>query len=299
MTAGYIDEFMHYIRYEKRMSEKTWQAYHFDLDQFDNFIKNKFDGQAIENVELNHIRSWIADLSAKEKLQARTLQRKSSTLKSFYKFLLKKGIISANPAKLLRTPKAPKKLPSFLEQEQTAVLLEKMNKGDGDDITAFTNYLILEILYQTGIRRAELIGLKETDIEFSRGQIRVLGKRNKERLIPVNEYLLKDVEDYIACKRKIFANADKNLLILKSGKKLYDNYVYRVVNESLQKITTLNRKSPHVMRHTFATQISNNGADLNAVKELLGHSSLASTQVYTHTNIEKLKEVYRKAHPKS
>lgn len=280
------------------MSEKTFLAYQNDLSQFYDYLKIHYPDISIDTIELNHLRSWIASL-AEKKLEARSLQRKGSSLKSFFKFLLKNNIINTNPAALLRTPQAPKRLPSFLEQEETLHLIEKMNKGNGEDIKSFTNYLIIEILYQTGIRRAELIGIKERDVEFSRKQLLVLGKRNKERLIPVNNFLLKDIEDYIALKRKLVANPSEKLLILESGKPLYDKYVYKVVHESLQGITTLNKKSPHVMRHTFATQLSNNGAELNAVKELLGHSSLASTQVYTHTNIEKLKAVYRKSHPKS
>lgn len=299
MLESLINDFLHYIRFEKRMSEKTYIAYKNDLASFEQFLKDWYGAIALKDIELNHLRSWIAALASDAKMKPASLQRKSSALKSFFKYLLRKGLVHNNPAQLLRTPKAPKLLPQFLEQEQTRTLLETIPKGHAGDLGTFTDFLIIEILYQTGIRRAELTGLKESDIEFSRRQIRVLGKRNKERLIPVSDALLEDIRAYIELKRKIFENPVENLLTLRSGKALYDKYIYNTVKESLKDITTLNKKSPHVIRHTFATQLSNNGADLNAIKELLGHSSLASTQIYTHTNIEKLKEVYRKAHPKS
>lgn len=299
MLESLINNFLHYVRFEKRMSDKTYIAYKNDLTGFEQFLKEWYGDIALADIGLNHLRSWIATLASDAKMKPTSLQRKSSALKSFFKYLLRKGLIQNNPAQLLRSPKAPKLLPQFLEQEQTAALLEKIPKGNAADLGTFTDFLIIEILYQTGMRRAELAGLKESDVEFPRRQLRVLGKRNKERLIPVSDALLEDIRTYVELKRKIFENPAENLLILKSGKALYDKYIYNTVKANLKDITTLNKKSPHVMRHTFATQLSNNGADLNAIKELLGHSSLASTQVYTHTNIEQLKAIYRKAHPKS
>ncbi len=281
------------------MSEKTCQAYARDLRDFAQYHSAHYPEIDTGMIRLQHLRSWMACLAGEQQLKPRSLQRKASALKSFFKFLIRADIVEGNPAKLLRTPKASKRLPVFLEKEQTEILLEQMPKDDPDDLEAFTRYLIMEILYQTGMRRAELGGLREADIESGRRQIRVLGKRNKERLIPVQRSLLQDIDDYISLKRKIFAKPTDNLLSLKSGKPLYAKYIYNTVRKELEKVTTLHQKSPHVMRHTFATQLSNNGADLNAIKELLGHSSLAATQIYTHTNIEKLREVYRKAHPKS
>lgn len=279
------------------MSEHTFSAYANDLSEFRQYLSITYPSlEQVTEIELFHIRSWIAYM-AEKKAGARTLQRKSSALKSFFHYLLKNSIIKRNPAKMVRTPKPPKRLPVFLEEKETQVILAAPAPGETEMETA-TGKLIIELLYQTGIRRAELCNLKETDIEISLKQIRVLGKRNKERLIPVNNFLLADIKEYTDLKRKIFNQPTPFLLCLKSGKPVYPNYVYRVVKNYLQQ-TNLSKKSPHILRHTFATQLSNNGANLSAIKDLLGHSSLAATQIYTHNNIEKLKEQYRKAHPKS
>lgn len=278
------------------MSEHTFSAYSADLREFHEYLSSTYSLEHIVAIELFHIRSWIAYM-AEKKAGARTLQRKSSTLKSFFHYLLKNNIIKHNPAKMVRTPKPPKRLPVFLEEKDTQTIFDIPALGN-TEIEIATERLIIELLYQTGIRRAELCNLKETDIEFSHKQIRVLGKRDKERLIPVNDLLLSDINAYTDLKRKNFNQPTLLLLCLKSGKAVYPNYVYRVVKNYLQQLN-LSKKSPHVLRHTFATQLSNNGADLSAIKDLLGHSSLAATQIYTHNNIEKLKEQYRKAHPKS
>ena len=299
MIISHIQDFLHHIRFEKRMSEKTCIAYAGDLHDFERYHTDHYPEVSIQMIRLQHLRSWMADLAGEQQLQPGSLKRKASTLKSFFKFLLRTGITADNPAKLLRTPKASRKLPAFLETEQTEKLLREKPELIPENFEIFTRYLIMEILYQTGMRRAELAGLRETDIEFERRQICVLGKRNKERLIPMQHSLLQDIEAYISLKRKIFGKPGDNLLSLKSGKPLYPKYIYNTVRKELEKVSTLHQKSPHVLRHTFATQLSNNGADLSAIKDLLGHSSLAATQIYTHTHIEKLKETYRKAHPKS
>ena len=278
------------------MSEHTIIAYTHDLENFRDYLLASYSFEQIAAIELLHIRSWIAQM-AEAKVSARTVQRKSSTLKSFFRYLLKNSVVTQNPARMIRTPKPPRRLPVFLEEQETEQVLEKQN-AKKTEIEAATEKLLIELLYQTGIRRAELCNLKEIDIEVSRRQIRILGKRNKERLIPVNNALLADITEYINLKRKIFNQPCTTLLCLNNGKPLYPNYVYRVIKSYLQQ-TSLSKKSPHVLRHTFATQLSNNGADLAAIKDLLGHSSLAATQIYTHNNIEKLKEQYRKAHPKS
>ncbi|WP_262713940.1 tyrosine-type recombinase/integrase [Taibaiella lutea] len=291
-----IPEFLRYIRFEKRMSELTFTAYHNDLLQFTSYLQKEYELEDADDIKHIHLRSWLAGMK-EEGLSERTLQRKISTLKSLFKYAMRLKLVQSNPTKLLVAPKAPKRLPVFLEQEQTVAIEAMRNYPDGFE--GDTERLIIEMLYQCGLRRAELIGLKESDIEFSRKQIRVLGKRNKERMIPVSDELLIDLKHYMDEKRKIFNQPSVNLLCLMSGKELYPNYVYRVVTRHLKNVTTLVKKSPHVLRHTFATQLSNNGADLNAIKELLGHSSLAATQIYTQTNISRLQEVYRKAHPKS
>ncbi|WP_245882060.1 tyrosine-type recombinase/integrase [Taibaiella chishuiensis] len=295
--AEIIPEFLRYIRFEKRMSDHTFLAYQNDLTSFFTFLESQYELTGIGEVKHTHIRSWLAGLKEAQ-CSERTLQRKISAVKSLYKYLLRTGAVTVNPTRLVLTPKAPARLPVFLEEQQTELI--------GGGATAFaegfegvTEYLILELLYQTGMRRAELVQLKEADVEYSRQQIRVLGKRNKERMVPAGDALLAELKAYTELKRKNFNQAEPFLLCLKTGKRLYAQYVYRVVQKHLKGVTTLTKKSPHVLRHTFATHMLNNGAELNAIKEMLGHSSLAATQVYTHNNIERLKEVYRKAHPKS
>lgn len=278
------------------MSEHTFISYHNDLLQFSAYLQKEYELEDADDIKHIHLRSWLAGMK-EEGLSERTLQRKISTLKSLFKYAMRLKLVQSNPTKLLVAPKAPKRLPVFLEQEQTGMIEKAHDYPEGFE--GDTERLIIEMLYQCGLRRAELIGLKESDIEFSRKQIRVLGKRNKERMIPVSEELLIDLRHYMDEKKRIFNQPSTSLLCLMSGKELYPNYVYRVVTRHLKDITTLVKKSPHILRHTFATQLSNNGADLNAVKELLGHSSLAATQIYTQTNISRLQEVYRKAHPKS
>lgn len=296
LIAAAIPDFLHYVRFEKRMSEHTFIAYQNDLSQFSIFLEQQFDFDEVTLIRHLHVRSWLAQLKEEEKSE-RTLQRKISAVKSLFKYLLRLGLVSQNPTRQISIPKAPKRLPVFLEEQQTQQITTALIYPEGFE--GDTERLIVELLYQTGMRRGELTGLKESDIEFSRKQIRVLGKRNKERMIPVAEELLIDLRQYMNEKRKIFNQPSPSLLCLMSGKPLYAQYVYRIVQKHLKTITTLTKKSPHVLRHTFATQLSNNGAELNAVKELLGHSSLAATQIYTHNNIDRLKEVYRKAHPKS
>lgn len=296
LIAAAIPDFLHYVRFEKRMSEHTFIAYQNDLNQFSLFLQQQFELDEVTLIKHIHVRSWLAELKEEEKSE-RTLQRKISAVKSLFKYLLRLGLVSQNPTRQISIPKAPKRLPVFLEEQQTEQITTALTYPEGFE--GGTERLIVELLYQTGMRRGELTGLKESDIEFSRKQIRVLGKRNKERMIPVAEELLVDLRQYMNEKRKIFNQPSPFLLCLLSGKPLYAQYVYRIVQKHLKTITTLTKKSPHVLRHTFATQLSNNGAELNAVKELLGHSSLAATQIYTHNNIDRLKEVYRKAHPKS
>lgn len=296
LIAAAIPDFLHYVRFEKRMSEHTFIAYQNDLNQFSLFLQQQFDLDEVTLIRHIHVRSWLAELKEEEKSE-RTLQRKISAAKSLFKYLLRLGLVTQNPTRQISIPKAPKRLPVFLEEQQTEQITTTLTYPEGFE--GDTERLIVELLYQTGMRRGELTGLKESDIEFSRKQIRVLGKRNKERMIPVGADLLIDLRQYMDEKRKIFNQPTSVLLCLKSGKPVYAQYVYRIVQKHLKTITTLTKKSPHVLRHTFATQLSNNGAELNAVKELLGHSSLAATQIYTHNNIDRLKEVYRKAHPKS
>jgi integrase/recombinase XerC len=292
----YIDEFLRDLRFNRHLSHHTVLAYENDLGQFQAFLQEQYGLADAASVKGIHIRSWLADLKDK-KLQSKSLNRKVSALKSFFHYLLKTEKLAANPARQTLLPRKSKSLPKFLERAQTDKLLE--SAAFPDSFEGNTQRLILELLYQTGMRRAELVNVREKDLNYSRKELLILGKGNKERIIPLNDYILNDLKEYIALKRKLFENPTEYLLSLKSGKKLYDHYVYRTVKKYLNGITTLDKKSPHLLRHTFATQLLNNGADLMAIKDLLGHSGLAATQIYTHVNIEQLKNVYKKAHPKS
>lgn len=298
MIKEHLTLFKQFLKYEKRMSAHTLLAYDHDLNQFAAYLAGTYELEDTGRVEALHIRSYLVHLY-ELKLKERTLQRKISSVKSFFKFLLKREMIRANPVTQIRAPKAPARLPVFLEQHQSGRLFENITYPEGWD--GFNHQLILELLYQTGIRRGELISLKERDVDLFRNELVVLGKRNKERAIPIGADLVQLIREYLKEKKRIINSEHNNLLTLESGKPLYDNYVYRVVKHYLgqDKITTLSKKSPHVMRHTFATHLTHNGADISAIKALLGHSSLAATQIYTHSNIEHLKKIYQQAHPKA
>ncbi len=243
------------------------------------------------------IRSWLAGLRNKN-IEPRSIHRKISSLKSFFKYHLRQGNLKQSPVVSIISPKSNKRLPQFVQEKETSTLFEHVEFSD--DWKGQTAKLSLQILYYTGIRLSELIGLKENEIDMAHQSIKVLGKGNKERIIPVGKDLIQQIQSYIQEKYNQFAEADRTvLLVTDKGKKLYPKYVYLQVNQYLSLITSIDKKSPHVLRHTFATHLMNNGADLNAVKKLLGHSSLAATQVYTHNTIEKLKEIHKQAHPKA
>lgn len=293
--SGLQADFIHYLKFEKRYSAHTITAYHQDLEQFFLFSKIQFQIEDIGVVTHFHVRSWLADMK-EYKMLPRTINRKISTLNSFFNFLMRQNIVAKNPVKLLHAQKLPSKLPVFLQESEAKKLLEK---GDFENhFNGATERMICELLYATGIRRSELLELKENDIEWGVKQIRVLGKGNKERLIPVSDVLLDGIKDYLAQKRELPVYDDNYLLNLPTGKPLYAGYVYRTVNKYLKEVTTLQKKSPHVMRHSFATHLLNNGANIQAIKDLLGHTSLAATQIYTHNSIDKLKEIHKQNHPR-
>lgn len=293
----YIAPFLRYLRFEKRYSAHTAEAYQTDLRDFEDYINLQYDIQALQDVLFVHIRSWLAALKEQD-LSAKTIKRKISALKSFYKFQIKIGEVIENPMVKVIAPKVSKRLPIYIKENDIDTLRTSM-AAYSEDWKSFNAYVIINLFYATGMRLSELIQLKESNIDVGRKQIKVLGKGNKERNIPIGNDLINILEEYIREKRKAFHPLPEELLVTEKGKKLYSKYAYLLVKKYLETIPTLDKKSPHVLRHTFATHLVNNGAEINAVKELLGHSSLSATQVYTHNSIEKLKEIYKKAHPKA
>lgn len=288
-----VSEFLDYIKFEKRYSQHTLISYQNDLEQFFAYL-TQYDSPAIPQITAAFIRSWLAELKGAGKLNARSINRKISTLKSFFKYQLKKGVIQASPMTTIASPRTSKRLPEFVKEADIDTLFSYVEFPD--DWKGRTSRLILQLFYSTGIRLSELINLKEGQLDDYNGQIKVLGKGNKERVIPVSTAFVRELRSYV---NDSPPKTVTNVFVNEKGKPLYPRYVYDAVKKYLAAVTTLDKKSPHILRHTFATHLMNNGADLNAVKELLGHSSLAATQVYTHNTIGKLKEVFKKAHPKA
>ncbi|MBL7683994.1 MAG: tyrosine-type recombinase/integrase [Flavipsychrobacter sp.] len=295
MIEHRITDYLQYLRFEKRYAQHTLGAYERDLCQFNEYISSQFGLDDERVISHFHVRSWLATFK-EQNLQASSINRKLSAVNSFYKYLLKLQAVKKNPVRQLHAMRKAERLPVYLKEQETGYLLEEIQFEEG--FKGFTDRLICDLLYQTGMRRSELVNLKEKDIEKSLKQVRILGKGNKERLVPVSPMLLDTLDEYIQEKRKLETYDDNHLLVLESGQQLYAGYVYRVVKTYLSTTTTLHKKSPHVLRHTFATHLLNNGANIQAIKDLLGHSSLAATQVYTHNNIDKLKEIHKNAHPR-
>ncbi|MGV8945549.1 MAG: tyrosine-type recombinase/integrase [Lutibacter sp.] len=290
-----IASFLNYLSLEKKYSQHTVIAYQNDLNSFQLFCNQEFDNQSIATVNYSQIRNWIVSL-VNSGISNRSINRKVSSLKSFYKFLQKIKQIEVNPLvkhqalKVLKQVQVP-----FSEKEIFSVLNSTDNETDFESVR---NKLIVELFYSTGMRRNELINIKTYDVDFVNETVKVLGKRNKERYIPLLKSVLESLKKYSKFREEIGGEVPY-LFLTKSGKKIYDTLVYRVINNYFSAVSSKVKKSPHVIRHSFATHLLNEGADLNAVKELLGHSSLASTQIYTHSSLGKLKEVYNQAHPRS
>ena len=296
-TLMKLTSFFQYLKSEKRFSEHTLTAYRNDLQQFSSFINITFQITTESEVKHTHIRSWIVQLM-QTGITPRSINRKLSTLKSYFKFLRKKGILTENPMIKVIAPKTGKRLPMFVKESNMELLLDKLDLGE--DFKAIRTKAIIELLYTTGMRRSELINLKISDIDRSSLYIKVLGKGNKERLIPFGKKLLTVLDIYLKSREQEFPdNTTPEIFITDKGMKLYPKFVYNIVKQNLSQVTTIAQRSPHVLRHSFATHLSNNGADLNAIKELLGHANLSATQVYTHNSIEKLRKVYQQAHPKA
>ncbi|UAY53518.1 tyrosine-type recombinase/integrase [Ferruginibacter albus] len=293
-----IQHFLDYLKFQKRYSQHTIISYQNDLYSFFDYLETEMGNPALAEINASFIRSWLADLKEKKDITAKSANRKISTLKSFFKYQLKQGAVTTSPMTTVVSPKISKRLPQFVQEKDISTLLTHVEFPDNWE--GKTHRLLLQLFYNTGMRRAELVGLKESQIDKANGSIKVLGKGNKERILPVSNELMQAIQAYQQNKRTEFEVFDGEVLLVNAkGSKVSVEQVYKIVKQYLSLITTIDKKSPHVLRHSFATHLMNNGADLNAVKELLGHSSLAATQIYTHNTIEKLKDVYKKAHPKA
>ncbi len=297
--------FVRFLKFEKRYSSHTVTSYLNDVNQFMAFLQSTYSFQIeCENdyVKINNkqVRNWVVSL-VEDKQQASSIKRKVSALKTFFKTLQINGIIKNNPADKISTPKIPERLPKFISEKSITQLYENKVELFEDTYDGQLQFIIIELLYGTGIRRDELINIKLTDINWAKKELKILGKGNKERILPLGKEIINLLSEYVEIRNSKIENSEvfTYLLITSKGEKLYPNYVYRTVKKYLSLCSTVEKKSPHILRHSFATHLSNNGAKLNDIKELLGHSSLASTQIYTHNTIEQLKEIYKLAHPKA
>lgn len=291
----FISQFETYLVSEKKVSQHTSTAYLNDLRQCFDYLGSELGISDVQSIKHLHLKSWLASLMA-DKMSASSVNRKISALKTYYKYLLRHQLVEGNPMLKVTSPKMSKKLPTFINESKTEEIFEKegMNNDASEDESEMTMAnAIVSTLYQTGVRLSELINLKKHNVDLANTTIKVLGKRNKERIIPITQELVSILQPYLS------TNPQSEWVFNTSkGQQLYPNYVYRAVKQLLSKYTTLKKKSPHILRHTFATHMLNSGSDLNAIKELLGHANLSATQIYTHNSIERLKEVYNKAHPK-
>ncbi len=291
-----IAEFLSYLNLERNYSQNTILSYGKDLESFQLFLKETDQESDIDTADTDSIRNWIMKLMDEEYSET-SVNRKLSSLKTYYHFLIRKGVIEINPTAKVNGPKKKKPLPSFVKEAD----MEKVLDADsfGNTFEEIRDRLILCFFYETGIRLSELISLKDKDIDIERMTIKVTGKRNKQRMIPFGESLKKEIEGYLRARNEATANKSDAFFTKKNGEELYRALVYKTVKQNLSKVVTLKKKSPHVLRHSFATSMLNNGADLESVKELLGHESLTTTEIYTHTTFEELKKVYKQAHPRA
>jgi integrase/recombinase XerC len=292
----FIDTFLKYLRFERNYSEKTIVSYRIDLEEFEDYLKKVDAEKNLVTADADLVRSWMVYLMEKGRSVA-TVNRKLSSLRSFYRFLLRRRVVDLDPMLKVVGPKKQKTLPSFLRVQEMDRLLDECSVNEGFE--GVRDRLILEMFYATGMRLSELIGLSDADVDLSAKLLKVTGKRNKQRLIPFGEELWMDLLGYIKLRNETLPDRDDALFVRKDGKRMYPELVYKIVRRNLSKVATLKKRSPHVLRHTFATAMLNGSAELQAVKELLGHESLATTEIYTHTTFEELKKVYEQAHPRA
>lgn len=291
-----LDSYCEYLLKEKRYSGHTVAAYKTDLTQFIDYCNETYNITEFKIIKHTIVRSWIVSKMESGDVE-KSINRKISSLRTFFQYLKRKGIIDKSPMLKIIAPKIPKRLPEFIREDSLSVLFDTLNESDS--YSTLRDRVIIELLYSTGIRRAELISIQEQDIKFQDGLLKVIGKGNKERLIPLSKLLMQKLKLLIELKYENWDNASSYLFLTDRGKQVYPKFVYNKVKELLSMVSTSHKKSPHILRHSFATHLTNNGADINAIKELLGHASLAATQIYTHNSISKLKEVYSKSHPKA
>jgi len=293
---SYQESFLKYLKFEKRCSDHTIVAYKKDLDQFEEFLFKTVGDFNILEVDRKIVRQWIVSLMELGDVP-KTVVRKITTLKSFYKYLMRQEIIESSPAGMVITPKVPKKLPFFVDENSLHVLLD--NGYFQKDFEGIRDKLMISLFYGSGMRLSELKNLKDTDILQAESLVRVLGKNRKERIIPYPGSMNPLINDYLLVRNAEFPDGSPCLFVTSTGQPVYEKLIYRVVRKYLSLVTTLEKKSPHVLRHTYATHLLDRGADLNAVKELLGHSNLAATQIYTHTSTDKIQRIYKQAHPRA
>jgi integrase/recombinase XerC len=290
----HIVTYLKYLEYEKRYSPHTIDAYRRDLSQFESFFSDT--GKEIEVVDFRMIRRWVVHLVT-EGDAPRTVNRKITALRSFFKYLMKMGLTAVNPMEKVGLLKIDKNLPVFVTADRMDDLLDEKPADEGD-FKAMRNRVILELFYMTGMRLSELIHLKDSDVDAAAMTVKVLGKRNKERIIPLTAQFCSNLCRYISLRKSVVPDAE-SLFVLDSGKPLYERWVQRLTGRELGAVTTMKKRSPHVLRHSFATNILDNGADLNAIKEILGHANLSATQIYTHSSLKRIKKVYQQAHPRA
>lgn len=291
-----LTSFLKYLQFEKRYSENTVLAYSQDLQQCGEFAKTTFDTLTLKDINHQIVRSWIISLVESGNTES-TINRKVAALRSYFRFLRKRGLVDSDPTLRIKSLKTSRSIPQFVLEEDILKILNGASFATG--FKGARERIVLEFLYGTGIRLSELLSMRYSDIT-DEGNVKVLGKRNKERIIPIPSEVLSSLDSYkIQCRKKFGKLSEGHVILTDKGEKAYPMLIYRIVNDFLSRYTTVEKQSPHVLRHTFATHLLNKGADLNAVKDLLGHSSLAATQVYTHNTIDKLKSVYKQAHPKA
>jgi integrase/recombinase XerC len=297
-TSKMVANFFSYLEYEKRYSPHTLLSYRTDLQQLSEYLLANYHSEYIHAANYQMLRSWLFSLAGDE-MKPRSIARKVACLKSFYKFLHRKGHIALNPATRLKSPKLEKRLPVFVDEKSMNKILDQPTLDFPEGFEGVRDKLVMEMLYGTGIRLSELIHIREQDYNRYDKTLRVLGKGNKERIVPINNSLHPLILEYMQVKKAHFEKTEDVLFVTDVGKKMYPMFVQRMVKKYIAGDSPVEKKSPHVLRHTFATHLLDRGADLNAIKEMLGHSSLSATQIYTHNSLEKLKEVFKKAHPKA